>query len=151
VETIKNPINLFWLCMLGHLISDFYLQGILCDLKQKEWWEEQLKKLIYKTNNTEVQHKLFTKYKHDYIAGLLCHALMWSLVTFLPLMLVCGARLFSCVVEGNFVLHAVVDNMKANTHSINLVQDQLIHLLQVEATVVLVCYTPPLLMALGTL
>ena len=140
METLLNPINLFWLCFLLHLVADYTLQGILCDLKQKGWWIEQLTKLAYKTNDTTKQARLFEKYGHDYISGLICHAAMWSILTFLPLMFVCSQLVFALVVIFNLVIHCVVDHLKANKHVINLNQDQLLHLLQIAVTMAMVHY-----------
>ena len=133
-------MNLFWLCMLGHLISDFYLQGCLCDLKQKKWWDSELKKIAYSTQEPKTpdeQDTIFKKYGHDFIAGLYCHSMMWSILTFMPLMLVCGAGSVGFIIILNCVIHAVVDNMKANQFKINLCQDQLLHFAQICVTVLL--------------
>ena len=140
METLLKPCNLFWLCFLLHLVADYTLQGILCDLKQQGWWFEQLKKLAYKTNDTEKQDRLFAKYSHDYISGLICHAAMWSILTFLPLMFVCSQLVFAVVVVCNLAIHCLVDHLKANKRLINLNQDQALHLLQIVATLVVVYY-----------
>ena len=34
----------------------------------------------------------------------------------------------------NMIFHAVVDDMKANRHEINLIQDQILHLIQIGLT-----------------
>lgn len=140
METLLKPCNLFWLCFLLHLVADYTLQGILCDLKQQGWWFEQLKKLAYKTNDTEKQARLFEKYGHDYISGLICHAAMWSILTFLPLMFVCSQLVFAVVVVCNLAIHCLVDHLKANKRLINLNQDQALHVLQIVATLVVVYY-----------
>ena len=140
METIKNPVNLFWLCMLLHLVADYTLQGCLANLKQKKWWDEELKKLAYKTNDTEAQQKLFTKYEYDYMAALYSHSFMWGILTFLPVMFLVTPHEFSIVVFTNSVIHTIVDHMKANLYVINLCQDQLLHVLQIVVTLVLVCY-----------
>ena len=138
---LLNTCNLIWICMLLHLIADFCLQGCLANLKQKEWVENQVKKL-YKTyegkeKSFEWQVFLRKKYKNDYIAGLICHAFMWSVVTFFPLMFITDSILFSILVVANIVIHTIVDHMKANMHRINLCEDQLIHLAEVIATVLI--------------
>ena len=140
MELLTHPMNLFWLCMLGHLISDFYLQGCLCDLKQKKWWDNELKKIAYSTQEPKTpdeQSAIFERYKHDFIAGLYCHSLMWSILTFIPLMLACGPGQIGFIIILNCVIHAVVDNMKANQLKINLCQDQLLHFAQICITVLL--------------
>ena len=139
---LSNPMNMVWLCTGLHLIADYFLQGILADLKQKRWWDEQLKKYYEDYNGKDKsfawQDFLREKYKYDYMAGLFCHALMWAIVTFFPLMWFCSAWTFFHLVFVNWMIHAVVDQAKANIHCFNLVQDQLIHMAQVIATVLIV-------------
>lgn len=142
INPLSNPMNMLWACLGLHLIADYFLQGCLSDLKQKRWWSDQIKKL-YKDydgyhKSFEWQYLLVKKYKYDYMAGLLCHALMWTLVTFFPLMWYCSPWAFTCVVLANTLVHFVVDHMKANVHRLNLVQDQLIHMAQVIVTVLIV-------------
>ena len=142
MERLTNPINLFWLCVLLHLIADYTLQGCLANLKQREWWKDQIKLYYQKHDGAnksyEWKNRLIERYTGDYIAGLGCHALMWSIMTYLPLMLVCTPTVYSIVVLANTVVHFVVDHLKANVHCINLRHDQLLHILQIVATIVVV-------------
>ena len=139
---LSNPMNMLLVCIGLHLLADYALQGCLSDLKQKRWWDGQMKRLYesfdkeYQTY--ELKWKIQQKYKYDYMAGLFCHALMWSIVTFFPLMWFCNAWLFFHLVFINWIVHAIVDQGKANIHCFNLVQDQLIHMAQVIATVLIV-------------
>ncbi len=139
---LNNPMNMFWVCTGLHLLADYFLQGCLSDLKQKRWWNEQLRKLYKDYDGHDKtfgwMSRLQDKYRYDYIAGLVCHALMWTIVTFFPLMWFCGATAFTALVVVNTLVHFVVDHMKANTHRINLVQDQSIHMVQVIAPVLIV-------------
>lgn len=50
----------------AHLITDYTLQGWLAEGKQKSWWD--------KISNGNLP----PKYRYDYIAALICHALYWS-------------------------------------------------------------------------
>ncbi|MBO7655343.1 MAG: DUF3307 domain-containing protein [Kiritimatiellae bacterium] len=112
------------LMLLGHLVADYTLQGCLADLKCKSWWE--------KTAKAELGKELScTKYKHDYIAGLLCHSLYWSILVCLPFY---SHPVLWIAILVNTVIHAVVDDLKANRLSINLITDQIIHLLQIAGT-----------------
>lgn len=148
METIRNPINLFWLCMLLHLISDYTLQGILASLKQKSWWKKEIEKTFGKSplntalppgTNIRDHIELPTWYDDDWIAGLICHALMWSLFTFLPMMFIIGPRWFSGIIIVNTFIHAVIDHLKCNRlGTLNLCQDQVLHVGQLMITVVLV-------------
>lgn len=108
------------LMLLGHLLADYPLQGWLAQAKNKKYWENAPK-----------------KNRHDYIPALICHSLMWAILTFLPLI---TAPLWMNV-KGEFIAwmlfviavptHCFVDNAKANEKALNLWQDQLIHLIQI--------------------
>lgn len=104
------------LMMLGHLVADYTLQGWLADAKQIKWWRK----------NTSDE-----KYRHDWIAGLLCHSLYWSILACLPLYC---SKWFPLAVLVNAAVHAVVDHLKCNEMKINLVEDQSLHLIQIMVT-----------------
>lgn len=105
------------LMLLGHLVADYTLQGWLADGKQKSWWT--------KTCGGA------DKYKHDYIAALVCHSLYWSIFVCAPFY---ASNHFLLAIILNTAVHAVVDDLKANQKRINLVQDQLIHIVQILLT-----------------
>lgn len=117
-----------------HIIDDYCLQGILKDLKQKDWWAKQ-------TDNK--------MYKNDYKVALLCHAFSWSCsISIIPLVYTIinkatiahvDAVLFSLIITliFNVIIHYNVDDMKANAKLINLVVDQSIHLVQIILTFIL--------------
>lgn len=105
------------LMILGHMVADYTLQGWLANAKQSKWWRENAPQPLY---------------RFDYLAGLACHALYWSAVVFLPLF---NHRFFLAAVVANAVVHAVIDHAKANMRAISLVQDQLLHLAQIGATI----------------
>lgn len=112
---------LILLCMIfAHIVDDFYLQGILAKMKQKQWWEENAPNALY---------------KHDYIIALIIHAISWSCMIMAPAILfkLPNVNLLMIIILFifNVVIHANVDNQKANMHKINLIQDQLIHLGQI--------------------
>jgi len=106
------------LMLLGHLVADYTLQGWLADGKQESWWKK-------------VCGVIPDKYKNDYIAALVCHALYWSIFVCAPFYASGG---FLPAIVLNTGVHAVVDDLKANQKRINLVQDQLIHLIQILLT-----------------
>jgi hypothetical protein len=107
------------LMLLGHLVADYTLQGWLADGKQESWWK--------KICGGEIPDK----YKHDYIAALYCHALYWSIFICAPFY---ASPWFLYAVMGNTIIHAIVDDLKANRMEINLIQDQLLHLVQILIT-----------------
>ena len=109
-----------------HIVDDYYLQGWLAQAKQKEWW----------TKNAP--HRL---YKNDYIMALCEHAFSWTFTIMLvPTIYTyfnpCDAayKMYVLAFAFNWVLHCVVDDCKANKKKINLICDQLIHILQVIIT-----------------
>ena len=109
---------LMWM-LFNHVLDDYFLQGRLANLKQKDWW---------KNNCPE------NKYKHDYIMALFMHSLSWSFMTMLPI-----AAFYSFNVDSffffmfliNILGHMYVDDAKANDKCINLIQDQIAHLWQI--------------------
>ena len=107
-----------------HIIDDYYLQGFLASAKQKSWWEQEY------PNNL---------YRHDYIMALAEHAFSWSFMIHLPLLIsfiMMDLSLYNLFVSYfiNWIIHMVVDDLKANKLKINLIQDQLIHLQQIMIT-----------------
>lgn len=117
---------LFILLFLVHVIDDFVLQPVcLSKLKQRDWWK---------------QHEEGCKdmYKHDYLMALAIHAFSWSAW----IALICSFYTNTIIVTLLFIfngfIHFIVDNLKANKKVLNLIQDQLIHLVQLAATTILV-------------
>lgn len=108
-----------------HIVDDYYLQGLLGSLKQKEWWEKNAPRKLY---------------GNDYIMALFMHAFSWSFMVMLPVMTytICtGMELsanYAIPYFVNMAIHAVVDDLKANKRKISLIQDQSVHLLQILAT-----------------
>lgn len=125
-----DPASMLALMLLAHLFADFTLQAqgnpCLADLKQKSWWHKQLGSLQM------LVEKDLRKYRHDYIVGLVCHSLYWALIVCLPL-LACGGGhyLVQSVIQAS--VHCYIDDQKANRHNLNLVWDQLLHLVQIVA------------------
>ena len=121
-------IKVLLLMFLFGIIDDFVLQPIcLSKLKQKRYWIEECKK--YNLN--------ILKYDTDYITALLIHGLSWSIMIHVPLMFLGGIRddfflLLSVLL--NTVIHAIIDNLKANKLKINLDVDQCLHGLQIVIT-----------------
>lgn len=111
------------LMILGHLISDYTLQGWLADGKQKSWWR--------KIFGAVVENAVPDKYRFDYIAALVCHALYWSIFICAPFY---ASDWFLTAIILNSAAHAIIDDLKANRFKLNLIQDQLLHLGQILAT-----------------
>lgn len=114
-------ITLFWM-IFCHIIDDYYLQGILAQLKQKKYWEENAPDALY---------------KYDYIVALIMHGFSWSFMIMLPILIHMGSNppcSFYILLCLNTGIHSFVDNLKANKHLINLAADQTIHILQILYT-----------------
>ena len=106
-----------------HIVDDYYLQGILAQMKQKKFWEENAPEEIY---------------KYDYIWALLMHAFSWTFMIMLPVYFsVAVMPAFYIFFAGNLIIHAYVDHLKANKHKICLWTDQLIHLAQILVTFII--------------
>lgn len=121
-------VKVLLLMFLFDIIDDFVLQPIcLSKLKQKRYWIEECKK--YNLN--------ISKYDTDYITALLIHGLSWSIMIHVPLMFLGGIRddfFLLLSVLFNAVIHAIIDNLKANKLKINLDVDQCLHGLQIVIT-----------------
>lgn len=119
LEIITFLFKLFILSILLHIIDDFVLQPVcLSKLKQKKIW---------------VEHENYSdKYKNDYKMALFIHSLSWSIMIMFPLLLLNTNIFFlSGILLLNIVIHYIVDNEKANNFKINLIQDQIIHFVQI--------------------
>ena len=68
--------------------------------------------------------------------ALTCHSFSWSFMIMLPWIIYAGFSLnFALIaIPINAIIHAIVDDLKANKHKLNLIQDQLIHLAQIVVT-----------------
>lgn len=107
-----------------HIIDDYYLQGILASMKQKLWWEKNYPN---------------EKYKNDYKMALFIHSASWSFMTLLPVSIYniinyCTDAFWTMwfiIWIINLIIHMIVDDLKANKLKINLIIDQIIHIIQI--------------------
>lgn len=132
----------YWLLVMMivlHIFADFHLQGILADMKQKSWWEEQEYKIIKKKK--DYGDGIEWIYYMDYIPALWLHAFEWSFIICIPLLWFIGFdwSIFVALII-NTMLHAYIDHLKCNTLQINLIQDQLLHFAQIILTLTMVLY-----------
>lgn len=117
-------IALLIFMIFAHIADDYYLQGWLASAKTKNWWEKN------------APNKLYNK---DYIMALFCHSLSWSIMVFLPILIYSlynqiDLNWFYLVLPINLIIHAVIDDLKANKFKINLIIDQCIHFMQIFIT-----------------
>ena len=115
---IQYLFLMFW-C---HFVDDYFLQGVMAKMKQKKFWQDNAPQPLY---------------KYDYLMALLCHAFMWSISIMIPAMI--SGHFIWWLIPINFVIHFIVDDLKANRHKINLIIDQSVHFIQIILTF-LVCY-----------
>jgi len=119
-----NKLFIILLMIFCHIIDDYYLQkGLLNNLKQKSWWQEQpgYKKL----------------YQYDYMVGLSVHSFSWAFMIMLPITFTMNFNItpfFVYILLTNLVVHAITDDLKANKKLINLWIDQTVHLCQIGLT-----------------
>lgn len=114
-------------CMVFcHITDDYYMQGILSQMKQRKWWEKN------------APHPM---YRNDYKMALFEHAFSWSFTVTVPLLVtaMCTANtaLMRFVLGAYLVntpVHAIIDDLKANQLKISLVLDQTVHFTQILAT-----------------
>ena len=117
-------IALLIFMIFAHITDDYYLQGWLASAKTKNWWEKN------------APNKLYSK---DYIMALFCHSLSWSIMVFLPILIYSlynqiDLNWFYLAIPINLIIHAVIDDLKANKFKINLTIDQSIHFTQIFIT-----------------
>jgi len=117
-------ILILFAMLFCHIVDDYYLQGWLANGKQKSWWEKNAPS---------------AKYKKDYLMALFMHAFSWSFMVHIPLIIFSGASgwIIGASIVINCIIHAVVDDQKANRGTINLIQDQSIHMIQLAITFIL--------------
>lgn len=105
-----------------HIVDDYYLQGWFASAKQKIWWEKNAPDELY---------------KYDYIWALIMHGFSWTFMIMLPIAYWIDFPVsteFIVLFIGNWIVHAIVDDLKANEHMFNLWTDQIIHLFQIINT-----------------
>lgn len=117
-------IALLIFMIFAHITDDYYLQGWLASAKTKNWWKKN------------APDKLYSK---DYIMALFCHSLSWSIMIFLPILIYSlynqiDLNWFYLVLPINLIIHAIIDDLKANKFKINLIIDQSIHFIQIFIT-----------------
>lgn len=121
-----SGIFVFLWMLFDHVLDDYVLQApCLSNLKQKKWWKE---------NAPDRQ------YRYDYLMALAMHSLSWAFMIMLPLAVYHSFEVdgfFLAVFFCNAFIHFFVDNEKANAGYLNLILDQVIHLLQIAWTYIL--------------
>ena len=116
---------LLYVMVFLHIVDDYYLQGILSQMKQKFWWEKNVPDPLY---------------KNDYKVALIEHAFSWTFMMMLPITVLMVINNNILVIPWtvafvvNWVIHGWTDNLKANIKNISLATDQTIHICQIFTT-----------------
>lgn len=119
---MSNKIFILLSMIFLHIIDDYKLQGILASMKQKTWWKQQ--------------NEYKDLYKNDYIPALIEHSFSWTFMVMLPIAISLKFDIgwWAIAYIVNMIVHAFVDDLKANKFKINLVIDQSIHIVQTVVT-----------------
>lgn len=145
VNFVFLTIFLFITMIFFHTIADFNLQtDFMARYKQRRSW---LDDEIGRTK----------KYKNDYKMCLLVHSFSWAFFIHIPIFIYAGFMyyvspaylldqnelvglviIFILSMYFNTRVHYIIDDMKANQLAINLVQDQVFHLLQMLLTCIVI-------------
>lgn len=113
-------IVIFLAMIFAHIFADFKFQGdFMATYKQKKNWESY------------VCDKGGKKYENDYIVVLLVHSFSWAFITYLPLLYYECYIYYALLVILQTPIHAYIDHLKCNLLKINLVTDQVLHLVQI--------------------
>jgi len=122
---LKDALLIVFISMIFmHIVDDYYLQGCLANMKQKSWWKPYIDK--------------DSKYSHDYLMALFMHGYSWSFMIHIPIIITTVAYrldnnlqfIFASVFINGFV-HSIIDHSKCNMLKINLIVDQMLHLMQI--------------------
>ena len=117
-----SSVFVFLLMLFCHIVDDYYLQGWLASAKQKEWWQQNAPAKLY---------------QYDYLWALIMHSISWSFMIMLPIAIMNKFAVdgsYAVLFALNAIVHGYIDNLKANVQSINLWEDQLIHMTQIVIT-----------------
>lgn len=125
-----SRLSILLLMVFCHIVDDYYLQAVgpLASMKQRKWWDENYPQKMY---------------KYDYLVALLMHSLSWAFMVMLPISFYLSWDIgtkFVVLFVTNTLLHAFIDNAKANWLAINLIVDQSLHMLQIAGTFWILVY-----------
>lgn len=68
------------------------------------------------------------------------HSMSWAFMIMLPIAVYNNFNIgvvFVIMFVVNAVVHGIVDDLKANKHRMNLIQDQICHLIQIAVTAII--------------
>ena len=116
--------------MFCNIVSNFYVQGSLTQIKQKSWWEDIC--------------SVEPRFQNDYKAALIIQSFLWCFFIHIPLILhirychwTYNEKIFLIVFVADWIIHTIIDDFKCNKHKLNLVFSQSLYLMQVIITWIL--------------
>jgi hypothetical protein len=119
--TDVNVLVLFSMIFM-HTIADFRTQGILTSMKSIKWWKNNYPDKLY---------------QYDWIMSLFIHAFQWTFMITIPGVIYWiiysefNLAYYLILVVVNTIIHMLIDHSKANLNNINLIIDQICHILQI--------------------
>lgn len=105
---------IFFIMLFLHILEDYKIQGWLAEGKRKDFWQN-----------------FGMKYKDDYKICLIEHGFQNSFMIHSPLLFIFGIYnifIYISIILYAFI-HAYIDDLKANKKVINLIQDQILHII----------------------
>ena len=117
-----NVVTILVLMLFMHIVDDFYLQGVLARMKQRDWWYSEqanlpLAKERDKCKELHGLRNIKQMYEKDYIIALIMHAFSWSVSITLPIFFSVNWNphwAFYLMILANCIIHFIVDDLKAN-------------------------------------
>lgn len=139
--TTEIMLTLLVAMLFCHCLYDFHIQGILAQMKQKDWWYDQFAKVSQKQPEREMSEIIRT-YGNDFGVALFIHGFEWAVFITIPLFVYVWMYDMSyaavlVMIPVNAALHAMIDDMKCNKMVLNLAQDQLCHICQIVLSFIL--------------
>jgi hypothetical protein len=118
--------TLYITILFFHIIADYNLQGVLAQMKSVRFWKDLKERESKRKDGFKISIK-------DWIMPMIEHSFMWSFIVHLPIIMFYSINpitiIFSIIIHTCF--HMLIDSLKANTNDINLIADQIFHMLQI--------------------
>jgi len=118
--------TLYITILFFHIIADYNLQGVLAQMKSVRFWKDLKERESKRKDGFKISIK-------DWIMPMIEHSFMWSFIVHLPIMMF--YKINPITIVSSIIIHTcfhmLIDSCKANTNDINLIADQLFHMLQI--------------------
>jgi hypothetical protein len=118
--------TLYITILFFHIIADYNLQGVLAQMKSVRFWKDLKERESKRKDGFKISIK-------DWIMPMIEHSFMWSFIVHLPIIMFYSINPITIIVSIiiHTCFHMLIDSLKANTNDINLIADQLFHMLQI--------------------